>query len=220
MPPHFSLGRNRKLQGLANATVKLWETSAIAKIAIKRCVANTCNDREWLKRLSFRFGVFPQIAVAKVMHIFLGIRSEKDIVHSHGTLAETQAATSRWGKELSNEDIQQIRTCKEEGEEGRDCTSQRRREVFYCTIENAHLHWKHRELVKLNALRLSPLRVTGEHKKEMRNNNEIDAERVSESLEASSSISKFSEDEGEEAHLKVYGSGVEDSSADYDPPVQ
>lgn len=33
------------MQGLANAMVKLWETSAIAKIAIKRGVVNTCNDR-------------------------------------------------------------------------------------------------------------------------------------------------------------------------------
>ena len=38
-------GRNRELQGLARAMVKLWETSAIAKIAIKRGVPNTCNDR-------------------------------------------------------------------------------------------------------------------------------------------------------------------------------
>ncbi|XP_027330398.1 CRM-domain containing factor CFM3, chloroplastic/mitochondrial isoform X2 [Abrus precatorius] len=43
--PHFALGRNRELQGLASAMVKLWETSAIAKIAIKRGVPHTCNDR-------------------------------------------------------------------------------------------------------------------------------------------------------------------------------
>lgn len=40
-----SAGRNRELQGLARAIVKLWETSAIAKIAIKRGVPYTCNDR-------------------------------------------------------------------------------------------------------------------------------------------------------------------------------
>ncbi|XP_047320325.1 CRM-domain containing factor CFM3A, chloroplastic/mitochondrial [Impatiens glandulifera] len=45
MPPHFALGRNRELQGLAMAMVKLWERSAIAKIAIKRGVLNTCNER-------------------------------------------------------------------------------------------------------------------------------------------------------------------------------
>jgi hypothetical protein len=38
-------GRNRELHGLARAIVKLWETSAIAKIAIKRGVPNASNDR-------------------------------------------------------------------------------------------------------------------------------------------------------------------------------
>lgn len=54
MPPHFALGRSRDLQGLARAMVKLWERSAIAKIAIKRGVHNTSNDRiaEELKRLT------------------------------------------------------------------------------------------------------------------------------------------------------------------------
>lgn len=33
------------LQGLAQAIVKLWEKSIIAKIAIKRGVPNTCNER-------------------------------------------------------------------------------------------------------------------------------------------------------------------------------
>lgn len=52
--PHFALGRNREHQGLAAAVVKLWEKSAIAKIAIKRGVPNTCNDRmaEEIKKLT------------------------------------------------------------------------------------------------------------------------------------------------------------------------
>ncbi|CAD6219596.1 unnamed protein product [Miscanthus lutarioriparius] len=52
--PHFALGRNREHQGLAAAMVKLWEKSAIAKIAIKRGVPNTCNDRmaEEIKKLT------------------------------------------------------------------------------------------------------------------------------------------------------------------------
>ncbi|XP_050220049.1 CRM-domain containing factor CFM3, chloroplastic/mitochondrial [Mercurialis annua] len=45
LPPHFALGRSRQLQGLARAMVKLWERSAIAKIAIKRGVQNTHNER-------------------------------------------------------------------------------------------------------------------------------------------------------------------------------
>ncbi|XP_078152777.1 maize chloroplast splicing factor-like protein isoform X1 [Carex rostrata] len=35
LPTHFALGRNRKLQGLAEAIIKLWEKSLVAKIAIK-----------------------------------------------------------------------------------------------------------------------------------------------------------------------------------------
>ena len=42
---YYSAGRSRDLQGLARAIVKLWETSAIAKIAIKRGVPFTSNDR-------------------------------------------------------------------------------------------------------------------------------------------------------------------------------
>ncbi|CAM8903575.1 unnamed protein product [Rhodiola kirilowii] len=35
LPTHFVLGRNRKLQGLASAIVKLWEKTHKVKIAIK-----------------------------------------------------------------------------------------------------------------------------------------------------------------------------------------
>ncbi|XP_077212393.1 CRM-domain containing factor CFM3, chloroplastic/mitochondrial-like [Tasmannia lanceolata] len=54
VPPHFALGSNRQRQGLAMAMVKLWEKSAIAKIAIKRGVPNTRNERmaEELKKLT------------------------------------------------------------------------------------------------------------------------------------------------------------------------
>ncbi|XP_062108191.1 CRM-domain containing factor CFM3A, chloroplastic/mitochondrial [Humulus lupulus] len=45
LPPHFALGRGRQLQGLAMAMVKLWETSSIAKIALKRGVQLTTSER-------------------------------------------------------------------------------------------------------------------------------------------------------------------------------
>lgn len=44
MPQPLS-GRSRQHQGLAVAMVKLWEKSSIAKIAIKRGVPNTNNER-------------------------------------------------------------------------------------------------------------------------------------------------------------------------------
>ncbi|XP_016561487.2 CRM-domain containing factor CFM2, chloroplastic [Capsicum annuum] len=44
LPCHFALGRNRKLQGLAAAIVKLWEKCEIAKVAVKRGVQNTNSE--------------------------------------------------------------------------------------------------------------------------------------------------------------------------------
>ncbi|XP_057733671.1 chloroplastic group IIA intron splicing facilitator CRS1, chloroplastic-like [Arachis stenosperma] len=44
LPVHFVLGRNRRLQGLAAAILKLWEKSLIAKIAIKFGIPNTDNE--------------------------------------------------------------------------------------------------------------------------------------------------------------------------------
>ncbi|KAH7533264.1 hypothetical protein FEM48_Zijuj04G0112200 [Ziziphus jujuba var. spinosa] len=45
LPTHFVLGRNRKLQGLAAAILKLWEKSPIAKIAVKLGIPNTDNEQ-------------------------------------------------------------------------------------------------------------------------------------------------------------------------------
>jgi len=41
---HSVSGRNRNLQGLAAAMLKLWEKCEIAKIAIKRGVQNTSSE--------------------------------------------------------------------------------------------------------------------------------------------------------------------------------
>ncbi|XAR51525.1 hypothetical protein NMG60_11006173 [Bertholletia excelsa] len=43
LPFHFVLGRNRKLQGLAAAILKLWEKCHIVKIAVKWGIPNTDN---------------------------------------------------------------------------------------------------------------------------------------------------------------------------------
>ncbi|OMP04744.1 hypothetical protein COLO4_09355 [Corchorus olitorius] len=45
LPFHFALGRNRNLQGLAAAILKLWEKSLVAKIAIKWGIQNTDNEQ-------------------------------------------------------------------------------------------------------------------------------------------------------------------------------
>ncbi|CAM6091463.1 unnamed protein product [Calypogeia fissa] len=54
IPPHFVLGINRGLEGLAGAIVKFWEKSEIVKISVKRGVQNTNHERmaEQLKRLT------------------------------------------------------------------------------------------------------------------------------------------------------------------------
>ncbi|MFS7928056.1 putative YhbY-like superfamily protein [Helianthus anomalus] len=44
LPCHFALGRNRKLQGLAAAILKLQEKCEIAKTTVKKGVQNTNND--------------------------------------------------------------------------------------------------------------------------------------------------------------------------------
>ncbi|KAH9675706.1 chloroplastic group IIA intron splicing facilitator CRS1 [Citrus sinensis] len=45
LPTHFVLGRNRGLQGLATAILKLWEKSLVAKITVKWGIPNTDNEQ-------------------------------------------------------------------------------------------------------------------------------------------------------------------------------
>ncbi|KAL8144437.1 hypothetical protein V2J09_017469 [Rumex salicifolius] len=54
LPCHFALGRNRHHQGLAAAIIKIWETTLVVKIAVKRGIQNTNNElmAEELKRLT------------------------------------------------------------------------------------------------------------------------------------------------------------------------
>ncbi|KAK9131166.1 hypothetical protein Sjap_011653 [Stephania japonica] len=146
-PPHFALGRNRELQGLAKAMVKLWEKNAIAKIAIKRGVLNTRNERmaEELKNLTggtlisrnmeyvvfYRGNDFLPPRVTEVLFERKKLvelqQDEEELARQRaslltisnvkaskvplvaGTLAETIAATSRWGNEPSSDDIEKMR---------------------------------------------------------------------------------------------------------------
>ncbi|KAF3439614.1 hypothetical protein FNV43_RR17892 [Rhamnella rubrinervis] len=245
VPPHFALGRNRELQGLAKAMVKLWEKSAIAKIAIKRGVQNTRNERmaEELKKLTggtilsrnkefivfYRGNDFLPPVVTKTLKERRNLRDLQQDEEEQarqmasafielkpkassgqlvaGTLAETMAATARWGNQLSSADVEeltrdstlarhaslvrhlqkkfaiakgklkkaeralaQVQDNLEPTELPNDLETLSdeerflfrkiglsmkpylllgRREVYDGTIENMHLHWKHRELVKI-----------------------------------------------------------------------
>ncbi|KAI3772797.1 hypothetical protein L6452_03991 [Arctium lappa] len=247
MPPHFALGRNRNLEGLAVAMAKLWERSAIAKIAIKRGVQNTCNERmaEELKRLTggtlvsrnkdyivfYRGNDFLPPNVTRTLMEALDVRTNRqededkarekastfiDLTRENavvkgslvaGTLAETIAATSRWGGQPSGKEIEKMRrdsavarhaslvrllekklafangkinkaekalakvqeylqpselpidletltdeerfSLRKIGLSMKPYLVLGRRGVFDGTIENMHLHWKYRELVKI-----------------------------------------------------------------------
>ncbi|XP_057968683.1 CRM-domain containing factor CFM3, chloroplastic/mitochondrial isoform X2 [Malania oleifera] len=147
MPPHFALGRNKELQGLAVAMVKLWEKSAIAKIAIKRGVLNTCNERmaEEIKKLTggtllsrnkdyivfYRGNDFLPPAITETLKerqkLTDLLQDEEELARKKasalsesnskntkgllvaGTFAETMAAASRWGNQLSSEEIEKMR---------------------------------------------------------------------------------------------------------------
>ncbi|XAR67155.1 hypothetical protein NMG60_11013610 [Bertholletia excelsa] len=255
MPAHFVLGRNRELQGLANAMVKLWERSAIAKIAIKRGVQNTRNERmaEELKMLTggtllsrnkeyivfYRGNDFLPPVLTKTL-----IEAEKRTALQHdeeeqarrnalmliqsnsnnvkcplvaGTLAETMAASLRWGNQPCSEDLEKMKrdsalarhaslvrylekklalakgkikkaekalakvqvslapaelptdleTISDEerflfrkiGLSMKPYLLLGRRGIFDGTIENMHLSWKYRELVKIIVKRKSFLQV-------------------------------------------------------------
>ncbi|KAH6779089.1 hypothetical protein C2S52_010326 [Perilla frutescens var. hirtella] len=245
IPPHFALGRSRELQGLAVAMVKLWETSSIAKIVIKRGVLNTNNERmaEELKILTGgtllsrnkEFIVFyrgrdflpPRVSSALIEAEKRTTLQQDEEEHARlraaaliepkskaskqqlvaGTLAETMAATSRWGNEpnsaekekmmrdaavsrqaslvnslqrrlafakekmrKADKNLQKVLKNKEPEELPTDLETLTdeerflfrriglsmkpflvlgRREIFDGTIENMHLHWKFRELVKI-----------------------------------------------------------------------
>lgn len=247
MPPHFALGRNRELEGLADAMVKLWGKSVIAKIAIKRGVQYTCNERmaEELKRLTggillsrnkdyivfYRGNDFLPPTVHETMkerrdltYLQQDVEEQaralaSSFVQSNtkttkgplvaGTLAETMAATYRWGnlsdrkdvedmrkdaalgrrallvqhleKKLaiakgklkkSDKDLAKVQKFLEPSELPTDLETLTdeerflfrkiglsmkpylllgRRGVYGGTLENIHLHWKYRELVKVIA---------------------------------------------------------------------
>ncbi|XP_052168505.1 CRM-domain containing factor CFM3, chloroplastic/mitochondrial-like [Oryza glaberrima] len=243
--PHFALGRNREHQGLATAIVKLWEKSSIAKIAIKRGVPNTCNDRmaEEIRKLTggvllsrnkeyivfYRGNDFITPKVRQVLvekqEQAITWQDEEELARLKasasisvkpkvfknppvaGTLTETREAKSRWGDSINAElrkkeknhmiltkhtsllrnlkrklilaktkvikaekalaKVQEFLSPAELPTDLETVTDEERfllrriglkmkaflmlgrREVFDGTVQNMHLHWKHRELVKV-----------------------------------------------------------------------
>ncbi|KAG5075646.1 hypothetical protein JHK84_056877 [Glycine max] len=226
LPPHFALGRNRQLQGLAVAMIKLWEISSIAKVALKRGVQLTTSERmaEEIKKLTggillsrnkdflvfFRGKNFLSADVtqallerermAKVMQdeeeqarlrassLLIPTNNTSELSAEAGTLGETLDADAKWGKTLDERHKQKIMREAERKlrraekalmkvesflkpseykADPESITDEERfmfrklglrmkaflllgrRGVFDGTIENMHLHWKYRELVKI-----------------------------------------------------------------------
>ncbi|XP_024974323.1 CRM-domain containing factor CFM2, chloroplastic isoform X1 [Cynara cardunculus var. scolymus] len=231
LPCHFALGRNRKLQGLAAAILKLWEKCEIAKIAVKRGVQNTNSDlmAEELKWLTggtlltrdkeyivlYRGKDFLPATVSSAIEQrrnrgvngferkkirsssdaelnkdkrtespFVakldGIRDQKlEVAIEQRKLRSREAAVKRTSsklsqaleskeraekllEELEKQEIKQELEVDKEGitEEERYMLRKvglkmrpflllGRRGVFDGTVENMHLHWKYRELVKI-----------------------------------------------------------------------
>ncbi|CAL5337016.1 unnamed protein product [Camellia sinensis] len=151
MPPHFALGRSRELQGLAMAMVKLWERSAIAKIAIKRGVLNTCNERmaeelkiltggTLLSRNKDYIVFYRELALAKGKIK----KAEKALEKVQEALKPAELPTDL--ETISDEERFLFRKI---GLSMKPFLPLGRRGMFDGTIENIHLHWKYRELVKI-----------------------------------------------------------------------
>ncbi|XP_078431238.1 CRM family member 2 [Wolffia australiana] len=220
LPCHFALGRNRNLQGLAQAMVKLWEKCEIAKIAVKRGARNTNSElmAEELKRLTggtilsrdkdfivfYRGKDFLPFAVSSAIEkrrklesrsqidvlneassTRMEINSEvqfsndtmnyvrsEEVVSSSGNAVKLEAklASALRKKEKAEKVLQELDESMEppKSELDKEGISEEerfmlrkvglrmkpfllmgRRGVFDGTVENMHLHWKYRELVKI-----------------------------------------------------------------------
>ncbi|KAL8471446.1 hypothetical protein ACS0TY_028918 [Phlomoides rotata] len=228
LPCHFALGRNRKLQGLAAAIVKLWEKCEIAKIAIKRGSQNTnselmaeeikwltggtllSRDKEFIvfyrgkdflpsavssaieERRKYGLDVSEKrtdkLSIVKEKEHYDGTKeyatdAEHDKEHDQklqirkakfseaavkitntklSMALEKKARAEKLLEELEKNQIPQQPAADREGitEEERHMLRKvglrmkaflllGRRGVFDGTVENMHLHWKYRELVKV-----------------------------------------------------------------------
>ncbi|KAL5080124.1 hypothetical protein RYX36_008545 [Vicia faba] len=220
LPCHFALGRNRKLQGVAAAIIKLWERCEIVKIAVKRGVQNTSN-KIMAEELKYLTGGTLLSRNKEVIAIYRGkdflpaaassaIRERRSVLinkakaesyssttassHSEGkdmtlpkdkeiiekrTLAKANEAIKRTTIKLSQalekkekaekllKKLERAESPQEQEIDKEGITQEERymlrriglkmqpflllgrRGVFDGTVENMHLHWKYRELVKI-----------------------------------------------------------------------
>ncbi|GJN02662.1 hypothetical protein PR202_ga20036 [Eleusine coracana subsp. coracana] len=161
LPFHYALGRSSNLQGLAVSMLKLWEICEVAKIAIKRDARNidVALISEELKISSAHMheektSVIESIAeslgtVAQSVEIRLSQaiaekeKAEKLLEELEKASQPSKAETK---ETISEEERYMLRKV---GLKMKQFLLLGRRGVFDGTIENMHLHWKYRELVKI-----------------------------------------------------------------------
>ncbi|KAF3338244.1 chloroplastic group IIA intron splicing facilitator CRS1 [Carex littledalei] len=215
LPCHFALGRNRNLQGLAQAMIKLWEKCEIAKIAAKRGVQNTDTEiiAEELKKLTggtllsrdseyivfYRGKDFLPLAVSTAIEerrksaenaakVQEESNEQREISDTESVNKETigtdtmplmvsinkldaKLSLALTRKERAEKLLQELENSADSPREEHDYKEtisederfmlrkvglkmktfllMGRRGVFDGTVENMHLHWKYRELVKI-----------------------------------------------------------------------
>ncbi|XP_078165845.1 CRM family member 2 isoform X2 [Carex rostrata] len=215
LPCHFAIGRNRNLQGLAQAMINLWEKCEIAKIAAKRGVQNTDTEiiAEELKKLTggtllsrdseyivfYRGKDFLPLAVSTAIEerrksaenaakVEEELNEEREIADTDSVNKETigtnttpvmvsinkleakltLALTRKERAEKLLEELENSAETQREEHDYKETISEEerfmlrkvglkmktfllmgRKGVFDGTVENMHLHWKYRELVKI-----------------------------------------------------------------------
>ncbi|KAH0659399.1 hypothetical protein KY289_028147 [Solanum tuberosum] len=160
------LGRNRKLQGLAAAIVKLSDKCEIAKVSVKKGVQNT-NSELMAEELKWLTGGTSLSRDREFVVIYQG----KDFLPSAVSSAieerrkqalENNAEAEMLLLELKEDEVPQQSDMDKEGITEEERVMLRkiglrmkpflllgRRGVFDGTEENMDLHWKYRELVKV-----------------------------------------------------------------------
>ncbi|WMV32850.1 hypothetical protein MTR67_026235 [Solanum verrucosum] len=140
LPCHFVLGRNRKLQGLAAAIVKLWDKCEIAKVSFKRGFQKINSElmAEELKILIFMFEFF----MFECNALENNAEAEKLLLKLEEDEVPQQFDMDKEG--ITEEERFMLRKI---GLRMKPFLLLGRRGVIDGKDENMHLHWKYRELV-------------------------------------------------------------------------
>ncbi|KAJ0981583.1 hypothetical protein J5N97_009838 [Dioscorea zingiberensis] len=141
LPPHFALGRSRQYEGLASATVMLWEKCPIVKIALKHGVQLKTSGRmaEDIKKLTGG-------TLLSRNKDYLVFYRGKNYLSSE--VAEMLLEWERSAKTLQYLSWDKMMITAEVAMHAQVVRSLEK--VFDGIVENMHLHWKYGEMVKMD----------------------------------------------------------------------